>query len=92
MGWRSSGGPTHTHRLSSWVVLGLAIWVYWRAGKQRMWPVKASMALVLGQMAVGLGLAYAGLPQPLQVLHLGLAALLICARFLPDAWESGRRA
>ena len=74
----------HVHRLSSLLVLLAGVLVYRyarRHGREgRLAPVaRFILAGILLQILLGIILAYGGLPRPVQVLHLTLATLLICA-------------
>lgn len=76
----------HFHRSSSWVVLALSAGVFWlcREGQVKTDfgnQSSLNLALVVAQVLAGVGLAYAGLPPALQVLHLVLGASIIASQF-----------
>jgi cytochrome c oxidase assembly protein subunit 15 len=80
VGW---GDPVH--RSFSWLVLigvvALNIYTYQKIEPHR-WihlTVRITAILVVLQILAGIGLAYAGLPPPVQVVHLIIASLLIGA-------------
>ena len=74
----------HVHRLSSWLVLLAGVLVYRSArrhGREGRLALTSRFILagIVLQILLGITLAYGGLPRPVQVLHLTLATLLICA-------------
>ncbi len=75
----------HVHRISSWLVL-LAGFLVYRAARRhasgsRVVPLaRFILAGIVLQIVLGIILAYAALPKPVQVLHLVLATLLVCAQ------------
>ena len=74
----------HVHRLSSWLVLLAGVLVYRSARRHGREGLLAQtsrfiLAGIVLQILLGITLAYGGLPRPVQVLHLTLATLLICA-------------
>lgn len=79
----SIGVIDHVHRLFSWVILLGSGYFFWKTktNLMRPHPIKQKALLgfflVLAQMAVGVVLAYTGLPQIAQVAHVALAALLV---------------
>jgi heme a synthase len=84
---KSAGWKDHVHRISSWSVLGVAIFLYRRCrGKNEKPPIrrlaKWILGLVLLQIILGISLAYMALPPASQVLHLANASILICAEVL----------
>ncbi len=77
--------PDLTHRQLAVVVLGACLALVWATRRRcpehtglKRW---SRVLVILGgaQIAIGLGLAYAAVPPPLQVVHLAAAALLIGA-------------
>jgi len=77
----------HAHRISSWLVLIAGGWLWYIIGRlEHARMLKRISRFVLAgivlQIILGVILAYGGLPRPAQVLHLVLAALLICAECL----------
>ena len=74
------------HRTASWLVLITAIAVFWKLSNEtQAGLLKPLSGVLLGgvvlQIGLGVVLAYAGLPPPAQVLHLTVAAVLICVQF-----------
>ncbi|MDE2728576.1 MAG: COX15/CtaA family protein [Gemmatimonadota bacterium] len=73
----------HVHRFSSWLVLIAGVLLYravrrhGMAGKLHA-AARFILAAILLQIALGVVLAYGGLPPGAQVLHLTLATLLVC--------------
>ena len=75
------------HRSFSWLVLGALGWVWMVSRRPGVpsWVGRMSWvvaALILLQIAVGIGLAYGGLHPALQVAHLSGVSLLIAAQFV----------
>ena len=75
-----AGWVDHIHRPLSLLVLGLSIWIFWTARKRFKKDAMASWILgcVVGQILLGIVLAYAGLPPWSQTAHLVLGAGLLC--------------
>ena len=75
-----AGWVDHIHRPLSLLVLGLSIWIFWTARKRLENNALPSWILgcVLGQILLGVVLAYAGLPPWSQTAHLVLGAGLLC--------------
>ena len=74
------------HRSGSWLVLLVAGFFWWRARKTALpaWARRMAdglFALVLLQIALGVGLERLGMPGAMQVLHLTGVAVLICLEF-----------
>lgn len=74
------------HRSGSWAVLLLSGFFWWRARKTALptWARRMAdgvFALVLLQIALGVGLERLGMPGAMQVLHLTGVAVLICLEF-----------
>ncbi len=74
------------HRTTSWIVLITAIVLFWKLyNETQAGLLKPLSAVLLGgvvlQIGLGVILAYAGLPPFAQVLHLTVAAVLICVQF-----------
>jgi len=73
------------HRSFSWAILVAAIWFYVVNQKYRIggvkWQEKLILAMVLSQMVLGLILSNVGVLRTVQVLHIGLSSILICAMF-----------
>ncbi len=77
----------HVHRAGSWLVLLLSLMLWWggrQAGARGLiqFAIRGNGLLCLGQVAVGITLAYAALPPAAQVAHLFLASLLVCHQLL----------
>ena len=74
----------HLHRPFSWLVLLLAL-LSWKSLRRRNADLQRAALLVVGltlvQMALGIILAYGGLPPTAQTLHLAGSAALICLSF-----------
>ena len=73
------------HRSFSWLILGFALWFYflskgWRIGGIK-WQENLILLMVLAQMVLGLILSQVGVLRSVQVLHIGLSSILICAIF-----------
>lgn len=86
--WLSEvGWIDQIHRSASWLVLGLGVWLWYRA---RNYGAPASViklslvinGLIIIQFIGGVALAYFGLPPAFQVIHLLFASFLIAAQFL----------
>jgi cytochrome c oxidase assembly protein subunit 15 len=75
-----AGWVDHIHRPLSLLVLGLSVWIFWTARKRFQKDVMATWILgcVVGQILLGIVLAYAGLPPWSQTAHLVLGAGLLC--------------
>ncbi len=74
------------HRISAFGVLAIAIYLFAIVNKmnshyQFQKLARINLNLVVLQMAFGIGLAYFGMPAPLQVLHLFFASLTVCIQF-----------
>jgi heme a synthase len=85
--WLANAGMVdHIHRASSWLVLvaGVFLFRFMRlnsiAGLLRRLGYWILMG-IMGQMILGIILAYGGLPKSAQVLHLVIATFLICTQF-----------
>ncbi len=82
-----AGWIDHIHRSFSWLILfcGLYLTLQIRkepgASKLRQ-VVYVTAALIVFQIALGIGLVYGGIPWILQLLHTGSSAVLICAESL----------
>lgn len=80
------------HRSFSWIILAVTGAFYYLAGKGLPqgcgWLERGILGLVLAQMLLGLILAHVGILGVVQVLHIGLSSLLVCALFL---WFLGSR-
>ena len=74
------------HRSFSWLVLGLGITFYRRAGslllRGAQWLEKSVLGLIIAQMLLGVVLSQIGIIHVAQVLHIGLSSLLVSALFL----------
>jgi len=84
---RVGGIIDHTHRMMSWFVVGASILLIKNSrrlpiGSPPRLITKVIISLVVAEILVGITLAYVGMPPASQVLHLVLAASLICAEFL----------
>ena len=75
-----AGLVDHLHRPLSLLVLGLSAWIFWSARKRSENNSLPTWILgcVLGQILLGIVLAYAGLPPWSQTAHLVLGAGLLC--------------
>jgi cytochrome c oxidase assembly protein subunit 15 len=82
------------HRSFSWLILAAALWAWWRARKAGAAGRTATgvLAMVLGQMVLGLIMARVEIHPVVQVLHLGLSGILLalamlwfCGTFRPRA-------
>jgi cytochrome c oxidase assembly protein subunit 15 len=75
-----AGLVDHIHRPLSILVLGLSVWIFWTARKRAKKDLLPTWILgcVLGQILLGIILAYAGLPPWSQTAHLVLGAGLLC--------------
>lgn len=87
-GWLDQAGAVFLiHRSFSWIILIAGVYVmsiFWRNeinGVLYKLGI-ANFALIILQIAVGVGLEYLGMASPLQVIHLVGIALMICAQFL----------
>jgi cytochrome c oxidase assembly protein subunit 15 len=86
--WVSKTGTIFLiHRSFSWLVLiagGYLLSIFWRnqLGGLLYKLAKINGALILAQIAIGVGLEYLGMPAVLQVLHLVGIAFMICGQFL----------
>jgi cytochrome c oxidase assembly protein subunit 15 len=69
------------HRSFSWAVLAASIWAYWMSGRFREGGAgrveKAVMGIVLIQMILGMVMSQVHIYQWVQVVHVGLAAVLL---------------
>ncbi len=78
------------HRSFSWVVLGLAIWTWLMAKRHRAggvgWVENVVFGIVLAQMVLGVVMAQVHIYSGVQVLHVGLAAILLTFLWL---WRFG---
>lgn len=78
------------HRSFSWVVCAVAVWAWWIAAKHREGGAgrveKAVLGVVLAQMLLGLVMARVHIYSWVQVLHVGLAAVLLAMVWL---WRFG---
>ncbi len=74
------------HRSFSWVILAMVIWWYALGRRHRVggvkWQEKLVLSLVLAQMMLGIILANVAILRVVQVLHIGLSALLVCGMFV----------
>ena len=76
----------HVHRSFTWLVLAAAIYLVRALRKHRVRGLLyrlgvATLALLVAQAVIGIVLAYTGLPKAGQVLHLFVAALLLCTSY-----------
>ena len=74
-----------THRSFSWLIVILAGYAWWSGRKYRFSPMNLSEMLVLGivmaQMVLGVVMSQIHIYGWVQVLHVGLAALLVSSNF-----------
>lgn len=73
------------HRSFSWVILATAVLFYAHASSNRIggvkWQEKVVLLMVLSQMVLGIILSQLGVLPVVQVLHIGLSSILVCALF-----------
>lgn len=73
------------HRSFSWAVLLATLMFYWVSCNFRIggagWHEKTILAIVLAQMTLGLILSQVGVLRVVQVLHIGLSAILVAVFF-----------
>jgi len=73
------------HRSFSWLLVALAAVFFFKARDAAVGSAGMSPAIILGvmlgQMVLGILLAYAGVPPAVQVLHVGLSAILVATLF-----------
>jgi cytochrome c oxidase assembly protein subunit 15 len=74
-----------THRSFSWIILFLAVYAWWLAKRYRISPMHLSERLVIGivltQMVLGVVMSQVHIYGWVQVLHVGLAAILVSSNF-----------
>ena len=73
------------HRSFSWLILGFGIWFVRASGAARGrtgWLERGIMALITGQMLLGVVLSQVGIVRVAQILHIGLSSLLVSGLFL----------
>ena len=74
------------HRSFSWAVLGATIWVWFITVRHRHggagWVEKMVLAIVVAQMVLGVVMAQIHIYSWVQVLHVGLAAVLLALIWL----------
>lgn len=82
------------HRSFSWLILAASLWAWWQSRKAGAAGRTAIgvLAMVLGQMVLGLIMARVEIHPVVQVLHLGLSGILLaltmlwfCGTFRPSA-------
>ncbi len=73
------------HRSFSWVILLVTVWLFWLSAKNQPGGTtptqKGTLAIVLGQMVLGIVMAQIHIYSWVQVLHVGLAAILLALVF-----------
>lgn len=73
------------HRSFSWMVLITTLMFYWVSGNFRIggagWHEKVVLGSVIAQMVLGLVLSQAGILPVVQVLHIGISAVLVAVFF-----------
>lgn len=73
------------HRSFSWVVLATTLLFYWVSRNFRVggagWHEKVVLGAVLSQMVLGLILSQVGILRVVQVLHIGISAVLVAVFF-----------
>jgi cytochrome c oxidase assembly protein subunit 15 len=76
------------HRSFSWVILAATVWAWWQARRHGAAGRVAHgvLAMVLGQMVLGLIMARVEILRSVQVLHLGLSGILLA---LAALWFCG---
>ena len=84
---RVGGYIDHTHRMMSWLVIGFSAVLVLKsrnlhAGSPPRLLTRIILALVVAEILIGITLAYVGMPPASQVIHLVIAAALICVEFL----------
>lgn len=82
------------HRSFSWVILGATLWAWRLAVSHREggagWVERAVLGIVLTQMMLGMVMAWVHIYSWVQVLHVGLAAVLLTLLWLWRFGLSGR--
>ncbi len=81
------GSVFSIHRSFSWLLLGVALYLWYYLWKNKLDGFinqlgYINVALVIGQVLVGIILQVFHLPKPFQVIHLVGIALMICGQFL----------
>jgi cytochrome c oxidase assembly protein subunit 15 len=75
------------HRSFSWLILALTVWAMWQMKKDQRYviglPEKIVVWIVMAQMILGLVMSQIHVYGWVQVLHVGLAAILVACNF---AW------
>ena len=73
------------HRSFSWAVLAATLMFYWVSRNFRLggagWHEKTILGIVIAQMTLGLVLSQVGILKTVQVLHIGLSAILVAVFF-----------
>ena len=73
------------HRSFSWFVLAATLMFYWGSRSFRMggagWHEKVVLGAVLAQMVLGIVLSQVGILRVVQVLHIGISAVLVAVFF-----------
>lgn len=87
-GWLDQTGVVFViHRSFSWIVLIAGVWLMSILWKNQMKGLIYKLgvfnfALIILQIAVGIGLEYLNMAAPLQVIHLLGVAVMVCSQFL----------
>jgi len=81
------GWLDHVHRSFSWVILLAGAYFAWVVFRQDTPPLLrklclGTLAIMLAQILFGIVLVYGGMPWPMQLLHTGTSAVLVCAECL----------
>ena len=81
------GWLDHVHRSFSWVILLAGVYLAWIVFRRKTPPLLrklcfGTLAIMLAQIFFGVLLVYGGMPWPMQLLHTGTSAVLVCAECL----------
>jgi cytochrome c oxidase assembly protein subunit 15 len=81
------GWLDHVHRSFSWVILLAGVYLAWIVFRRETPPLLrklcfGTLAIMLAQIFFGVLLVYGGMPWPMQLLHTGTSAVLVCAECL----------
>jgi cytochrome c oxidase assembly protein subunit 15 len=75
------------HRSFSWLIVALTVWAMWQMKQDQRYviglPEKIVIGIVMAQMILGLVMSQIHVYGWVQVLHVGLAAILVACNF---AW------
>ena len=81
------GWLDHVHRSFSWVILFAGVYLAWVVFWQETPPLLrklcfGTLTIILTQILFGVVLVYGEVPWPMQLLHTGTSAVLVCAECL----------